>query len=349
MQLSTLCSRYRDRFLDRHAKHTTPAQFSALNALQGCHTAQYGELTLACQDCSQQATRYRSCGHRFCNQCQQHSTQAWLDRQRRKLLPVDYYLVTFTLPYELRALAKAHSATVFNLLMQCAAETLKRFALNKQHFAAELGMCAVLHTHTRRLDFHPHVHLIVPGGGIHVQRREWRKLKGRYLFNERALAKVFRGALLHALARAGLQLPSTPEQWVAQCKNVGRGLPALQYLSRYLYRGVISNSNLLHEDGHNVTFRYQDSKTQTWQHRTLPGEDFIALLLQHVLPTGLRRVRDYGFLHGNAKALLRILQWVLRVALPNSAARAKAHFRCRHCQGDMRVIAMRPPTPLRPG
>jgi hypothetical protein len=122
-----------------------------------------------------------------------------------------------------------------------------------------------------------------------------------------------------------------------------------QYLSRYLYRGVISNSNLLHDDGHNVTFRYQDSKTQTWQHRTLPGEDFIALLLQHVLPTGLRRVRDYGFLHANAKALLRILQWVLRVAIPCSVARIKARFRCPHCQGDMRVIAMRAPISLRPG
>ncbi len=349
MQLSTLCSRYRTRFLQRHAKHTTPAQFSALNALQGCHTAQYGELTLTCQACSQQTTRYRSCGHRFCNQCQQHSTHAWLDRQRQKLLPVDYYLVTFTLPYELRALAKAHSATVFTHLMQCAAATLKRFGLNKKGFAAELGMCAVLHTHTRRLDFHPHVHLIVPGGGIHVQRREWRKLKGQYLFNQRALAKVFRGSLLHALDHAGLQLPKTPEHWVAHCENVGCGEPALQYLSRYLYRGVISNSNLLHDDGYNITFRYQDSKTQTWQHRTLPGEDFIALLLQHVLPTGLRRVRDYGFLHANAKALLRLLHWVLRVVIPSSAARTNARFRCPHCQGDMRVIAMHPPAPLRPG
>lgn len=349
MELSTLCSRYRERFLERHAKHTSQAQFSALNALQGCHTAQYGELTLACQACLAQATRFRSCGHRFCNQCQQHSTQAWLDRQHQKLLPVDYYLVTFTLPYELRALAKAHSATVFSHLMQCAAQTLKRFGLNKEGFAAELGMCAVLHTHTRRLDFHPHVHLIVPGGGIHVQRREWRKLKGRYLFNERALAKVFRGSFLNALARAGLQPPSAPGQWVAQCKNVGRGLPALQYLSRYLYRGVISNANILHDDGDNITFRYQDGKTHSWQHRTLPGEDFIALLLQHVLPTGLRRVRDYGFLHANAKALLRILQWVLRVAIPCSAARTKARFRCPHCQGDMQVIAMRSPIPLRPG
>lgn len=349
MQLSSLCSDYRERFLARYAKQTSAAQFSALNALQGCHTAQYGELKLTCQACSQQATRYRSCGHRFCNQCQQHSTQTWLERQQRKLLPADYFLVTFTLPFELRPLAKAHSTVVFDQLMQCAASTLKRFGLNKKRFAAELGMTGVLHTHSRRLDFHPHVHFIVPGGGFHRQRRQWHKLKGQYLFNERNLATAFRGAFLRALDLAGLHPPHTPKQWVAQCENVGRGLPALQYLSRYLYRGVISNANLVHDDGHNITFRYQDSKTKTWQHLILPGEDFIALLLQHVLPTGLRRVRDYGFLHGNAKKLLQTLQWILRVARPPSTAPAKARFRCPHCRGDMSVIAMILPIRPRPG
>lgn len=152
MELAALCARYRARFIASHARHTTEAQWSALNALLGCHTEQYGTLSLSCQACSQEAIRYRSCGHRFCNQCQQHSTQTWFNRQTQKLLPVDYYLVTFTLPFELRAVAKAHSTTVLTLLMQCAAATLKRFGLNEQGLAAELGMCAVLHTHTRRLD-----------------------------------------------------------------------------------------------------------------------------------------------------------------------------------------------------
>jgi hypothetical protein len=345
MELSSLCSRYRARFSAAHGKYTTPAQWSALNALAGCHTEQYGTLDLACRDCNQAAVRYRSCGHRFCNQCQQHSTQAWLNRQSQKLLPVDYYLVTFTLPFELRAVAKANSAPVLPLLMQCAADTLRRFGRNEPGLAAELGLCAVLHTHTRRLDYHPHVHIVVPGGGVNVQRHEWRKLKGQYLFNERALAKAFRGAFLRALSDAGLSIPRTPQKWVAQCKRVGRGLQALQYLSRYLYRGVISNHNIIEDDGDNVTFRYRDSQTNTIQHRTLPGEDFMALLLQHVLPKGLRRARDYGFLHGNAKRILKIVQWVLRVMLPERLATKKAQFRCPHCQGRMFVIRMTPPLP----
>lgn len=343
MELAALCARYRARFIASHARHTTAAQWSALNALLGCHTAQYGTLNLSCRDCSEQICRFRSCGHRFCNQCQQHTTQAWLDRQRQKLLPVDYYLVTFTLPRELRNLAKAHSAAVLPLLMQCAAEILRRFGRNHPGLNAELGLCAVLHTHTRRLDYHPHVHLVVPGGGVNVARREWRKLKGKYLFNGRALATAFRGAFLRALSNAGLSIPKTPHTWVAHCERVGRGLQTLQYLSRYLYRGVISNHNIIEDDGDMITFRYQDSRSQSMLTRTLPGEDFLALLLQHVLPKGLRRTRDYGFLHGNAKRLLKTVQWVLRVPLPASDEKHPAQFRCPHCHGSMLVTRMTPP------
>jgi hypothetical protein len=343
--VSEIGGRYRARYKAAHGKFTSEAQWSALNALQGCHTEQYGTLNLACQACSQAAVRYRSCGHRFCNQCQQHSTQQWLERQTQKLLPVDYYLVTFTLPYELRSLAKANSAVVLNLLMQCAATTLQRFGRNEKGLEADLGLCAVLHTTTRRLDYHPHVHLVVPGGGVNAHRNEWRKLKGKYLFNGRALGMVFRGVFLHALSETGLSIPTTPKRWIAQCEKVGRGIETLQYLSRYLYRGVISNHNLVADDGDNITFRYRESETNLWKERTLPGEDFMALLLQHVLPKGLRRSRDYGFLHGNAKRLLKTVQWVLRVLLPEKLALRKARFCCPHCKGRMLVVHMTPPMP----
>lgn len=207
-----------------------------------------------------------------------------------------------------------------------------------------LGLCAVLHTHTRRLDYHPHVHIVVPGGGVHRARREWRKLQGDYLFNGRALAAAFRGAFLKALDNANLNPGITPKKWVAQCQKVGRGNHALQYLSRYLYRGVISNRNILKDDGSNVTFRYRDSKTNTWQTRTVPGEEFIALILQHVLPKGFRRARDYGFLHGNAKPLLSIVQWVLQVNLPGKIPRRQATFCCPRCRQPMIFCGVRRPS-----
>lgn len=341
MDLQTIVQRYREDFVRRHGHRLSTEQRSALNALDGCRQGPYGDLLWACQDCSLPASTLRSCGHRFCNQCQNQSTQHWLQRQTQKQLPVHYYMVTFTLPYELRGLARAHPKTVYGLLMRCAVATLKTFARNAPAMGAELGLCTVLHTHTRRLDYHPHVHIVVPGASLDRARRQWRKVQGRYLFNGRALAAAFRGALLNALQKAGLGVHVTPRQWVAHCEQVGRGRQALEYLARYLYRGVLSNRNIVHDDGSHVTFRYQHSQDRQWHTRTLTGENFLWLLVQHVLPKGFRRARDYGFLHGNAKALLSLLQWLLRVQRPPPLEKHKVRIRCPHCQGSMALTGTR--------
>jgi hypothetical protein len=154
---------------------------------------------------------------------------------------VDYFMVTFTLPAGLRGVASCHPETVYAALFDAASATLTQFGRNHKQ-SIDLGLCAVLHTHARNLIYHPHVHVIVPGGGVNKKRRQWRKLGGRYLFNARNLAKVFRAKLLAALNQAGLKLPvGLPTRWIVDCRSVGSGAPALQYLSRYLYRGVVSN------------------------------------------------------------------------------------------------------------
>ena len=343
MDLATITRQYLSRFKARHGSSTTAAQWSALNAILGCRTGQYGQMTLSCHACAWQRKRYRSCGHRACNQCQNHCTTQWLVRQTSKLLPLEYFMVTFTLPYELRSLAKDNQQLMYSLLFQCAVSTLKDFGLNEKGLAAELAMTAVLHTHTRQLEYHPHVHMIVPGGGVNKLRNEWKKVKGKYLFNGRKLATVFRGRLLAAIEQAGLTPPTTPTRWVAQCQHVGRGLPALKYLSRYLYRGVISNNNILNDDGTFVTFQYKDSDTGTMRTRQLPGEDFVALVLQHTLPKGFRRARDYGFLHGNAKRLLNIVQWVLQVSIPKPKDSQRPAFICTRCHAPMSIIGFHRP------
>lgn len=343
MDLASLCQQYWPRLQQRYGHRITPAQWNALRAITGCRTGHGGDLLLQCADCRHLTAQPRSCGHRACNRCQQRCSQDWLARQTRKLLPVPYFLVTFTLPAELRPLARQHKRVVYDLLMQCATSTLQRFGHNARAGQAELGLCAVLHTHTRRLDYHPHVHVVVPAGGVDRSKHLWRRLGDDYLFNGRALAAAFRGALLKALATAGLAVPVAPKRWIVHCKKVGRGQKTLQYLSRYLYRGVISNHQLVADDGNRVTFRYKDSKTGERRTRTLPGEDFLWRVLQHVLPKGFRRARDYGFLHGNAKALLATVQWVLRVQRPPTPERIRAAFTCAVCQGLMRVIGVRRP------
>lgn len=343
MRLATLIERYEGALQQQYAARLLPEQRRALTAIRACRTTAAGEVLWHCEDCAHSMLSPRSCGHRSCPQCQNHEVSQWLDRQRRKLLPVEYFMVTFTLPAQLRTLARRHQKTFYNLLIATAATTLKSFGLNDKHLAGEIGMTCVLHTHTRRLDYHPHCHIVIPGGAVDRARRQWRKAGGKYLFNGFALAEVFRGRMLAALHNAGLALPPLPEKWNVQCKNVGRGLPALEYLSRYLYRGVISEKQILSDRNGNVTFRYIESKSGKPRTRTLPGAEFLWLVLQHVLPKGFRRVRDYGFLHGNAKRLLRLVQMTLKVVIDTLKPKERPVLRCPRCQSLMTFVqAFRP-------
>lgn len=340
MTLQTLINHYRPRLIEQFGKSLTPIQWSALNAMEGCRSGQYGEITWACDTCPEWQTTPRSCGHRMCNQCQHHSTQEWLERQQQKQLPVTYYMATFTLPRQLHSLCLTHPKIVYTILLSASAETLKTFARNDPSLPGELGFCSVLHTHSRRLDLHPHVHVVIPGGSVNKARRQWRTASSKYLFNGKKLANVFRAIFLRKLNESGLQIPGAPDKWVVQCKKVGGGLEALRYLSRYLYRGVISNHNIIHDDGDYVTFQYRDSKTNERKTRSLHGEKFLKLLLVHCLPKGFRRARDYGFLHSNAKQTIKVLQWLFRVPVNPSAnsEKKKAGMQCKHCRRPMECV-----------
>jgi hypothetical protein len=331
----------RAELMARYGARLQSHQQRAIAAITACRSGALGALDWHCADCAVQRETPRSCGHRSCPACQNHSTTQWLERARGKLLPVDYFMITFTLPAGLRPLALAQPRALYAALFEAASQTVKGFGVRK--LKAELGQCAVLHTHNRRLDLHPHVHVVVPGGGIDAARRQWRKVKGRYLFNAFALARVFRAKLLRALHSAGLPIPvGLPSKWVVDCRNVGSGAPALEYLSRYLYRGVIRERDLLacDEATGTVTFRYRDSLTQKAAYRTLPIADFLWKVLSHVLPAGLRRVRDYGFLHGKARNRLALVQLVLRVILEARAPRPRPVVCCPRCKEPMRIVAV---------
>ena len=338
MELACLLHQYQPELDSKYADRLLPGHRRAVGALQRCRTPDAGQIRLQCTDCAETQSHPHSCGHRSCPKCQHHETSLWLDRQRTKLLPVEYFMVTFTLPRGLRSLAWHHQTVIYNGLFAAAPSTLKDFGLNPKHLGADIGMTAVLHTHSRRLAYHPHVHVIVPGGGVDRARRQWKKKKGKYLFNEFALAKVFRARFLTAITAAGLSIPAQlPKQWVVDCTPVGKGEPALEYLSRYLYRGVISENNIVANRDGKVTFRYLESKTGKTLYRTLKGEDFLWLVLQHVLPRGFRRVREYGFLHGNAKKLLSLVQLVLRVVIDGHTPRPRPIFKCPKCQAPMHI------------
>ncbi|MBL3619744.1 MAG: transposase, partial [gamma proteobacterium endosymbiont of Lamellibrachia anaximandri] len=208
------------------------------------------------------------------------------------------------------------------------------------------GATLVLHTHTRALDYHPHVHLLMPAAAVDTSRRLWREKQSRgkkhYLFNHRALAKVFRAKMLAAITEAGLLLPEQhPTTWVVDCKAVGRGRKALVYLGRYLYRGVIQEKDVIACTDGKVTYRYQDSKTKKMVYKTVSGETFLWLLMQHVLPKGFRRARNFGFLHPNSKRLIQLVQYLLNLR-PISVSEIqikRPRLRCKCCGSVMQILA----------
>jgi hypothetical protein len=344
MQLASILHQYYDALLVKYSSQLLPSHLRAIDAIRRCRTTEAGELFVQCTDCGHATWRPNSCGHRSCPQCQNHEASLWLDRQQAKLLPVEYFMATFTLPYEIRFLAWDHQRLVYTLLFSCVSSILNDFGLNPKNLGANIGMTAILHTHNRRLDYHPHIHVVVPGGGVDKARKQWKKKKDKYLFNEFALAKVFRARFLEALTKAGLSEPnSLPHKWVVDCTHVGKGLSALKYLSRYLYRGVILENNIVSSQSGNITFKYVESRTAKTLYRTVKGEDFLWLVLQHVLPKGFRRVRDYGFLHGNSKKLLSLVQMVLHVLIEACAPRPRPVFKCPKCQAPMQIMAFRRP------
>ena len=295
-----------------------------------------------------------SCGHRNCPHFQHFESQRWIERQTQALVPGSYFLITFTLPAELRPLAWSHQRVLYAALMNCAWDTLRTFSQNHRHLQGSPGAVAVLHTHSRRLEFHPHVHLAMPAAALDANKGLWRSLRKSakgdgYLFNHKALAKVFRAKFLAAVAKAGLQLPpKVPDAWVVDCKSVGDGAKALVYLGRYLYRGVIQERDILRCENGQVTYRWRDSKTGKPEQRSVSGVEFLRLVLQHVLPKGFRRARNYGFLHPNSKrliALLRLLVFKPCGTAPTVAAQTTQPERpkllCRCCGAAMAIVRRR--------
>ena len=219
-----------------------PGHQRALDAFKRCRNDLSPSLQLHCSQCENRHFVPHSCGHRSCPHCQHFETEQWIQRQCQRTVPAPHYLLTFTLPKQLRTLAFNHQRIVYDALMQCAFQTIAQFTKGDPKLNGKPGAIAVLHTHSRQLHFHPHVHLIVPAAAVDTKRNLWRT-KDNYLFNQRALAKVFRAKCFKRWKQAHLNWPKhAPNKWLVHCKSIGDAKPAIVYLGRYLYRGVLPSA-----------------------------------------------------------------------------------------------------------
>jgi len=324
MLLATIIKQFSDSFQRRYAKNLLPGHIKALESMAGCRREHGPHMLAQCSNHQCDAKTYipHSCGHRNCPHCQNHESQQWIEQQLSKRLPCRYYLITFTLPEQLRDLAWKNQKTVYSLMFATVQDLLKSFTKNDKKLGGAPGFTAILHTQTRSLDYHPHIHVVMPGASINLQTTLWKVKSPGFLFSHKALATVFRARILQALVENKLPIPhDCPKQWVVDCKDAGNGDQTLIYLGRYLYRGVIREKDILHCRVGMVTYRYRHAKSGEDRTRTVTGEYFLYLLMLHVLPRGFRRTRSYGFLHSCSKKLIRFLQIALRVVSWRSLVR----------------------------
>lgn len=295
-----------------------------------------------CADCSGTDFAYHSCHHRACPRCGGNRTAVWTAQQEARLLPVPYFLVTFTVPQELRGAFARQPQRMHDLLFRESAATLQQVAAQRRLLGAGLGFVGVLHTWGRQLQHHPHVHYIVPGGGLSPDGRRWAPARQPdWLLPVQKLAAVFRRRLEEALrAEAPAEHAAIPAEawrgrWVVHTQPAGSGEAVVRYLARYVGRTAISDERILAATDETVTFRYTDSATQQRKTCTLTAAEFLRRYLQHVPLPGQHRVRYFGWMHPAARRRLRIVETLLAKPIVVTAPPPEAtqwHLRCPHCE-----------------
>ena len=353
MRLADVLSAHWPAYVAKFGKLIPDEQRAAVRAILRCRTAALGGQLYRCA-CGQEHFAWHSCNHRACPRCGRDDAAAWLEQQRVRLLPVPYFLVTLTVPAELREVIRAGRRRWYGALLREGAGAVQDLAAAPKHLGAELGLTALLQTWTRDLRYHPHVHLLVPGGGLTADGRRWLRVKDAQFFLPQVkLAARFKGRLKAWLkAEHPDLLKLVPAKvwwikWVADVQPVGSGEAALKYLANYLCRPPLHESQLETCDAQGVTFRYRANGGEV-RRATVSGPEFVRRVLQHVLPKGFQRVRHYGWLGAAAKTkwerIAALLDW--RAPAPQPATRNPQPVRCPGCGQVMVLIgsvARKPP------
>jgi hypothetical protein len=347
-------------YLARFAEAMPANHQQVIGAIQRCRSDQAGHTLYHCEACGQAHLMARSCGNRHCPGCQHAKTQAWLHCQQARQVPGHHFLLTFTVPEPLRAFLRAHQRLGYQGLFEASAGAIRKLAADPRFIGGELpGFLGVLHTWGRQLQYHPHIHYLVPGGALSTSNRQWHPSGTDFYLPVRALSVIYRAKFRDAMVAQAL-LADIPAavwdiDWNVHCQAVGDGQAALAYLSRYVFKVAISEQRIVAVDDHSVTFRYRKVHSNRARTMCLPIMEFIRRFLQHVLPAGFMKVRYFGFL--SPSCALPLAEVKARIEMAHAFAKQAppmiieppAPMRCPHCGGSLRFVrAIAPPRLHRP-
>jgi Putative transposase/Transposase zinc-binding domain len=359
--------RHGGEYLRRFGKSMPLAHKSALRLIAHCRTARLGYVRYQCTKCGKRHVMGRSCGNRHCPACQHDKTRTWLEKQASRLLPTHYFLLTFTVPAELRPFVRAHQEVCYRAMFQASAETIRELASNPKFIGSDrCGFTGVLHTWGRRMNYHPHLHYLVPGGALSPDGSRWLPSRPDFLIPVRAASILFRAKFKNLLHRQGLLEKIDPQvnarvwsrNWIVHSKPVGDGRASLKYLATYVFRVAISDRRIVslgkRPDGTPVvTYLWKKGGTRRWRRTTVTAIEFIRRFLQHVLPSGFQKVRHFGWLSPQAKNSIDRVRWLIALwrgevflLLARSDQKQtppKPRIRCAHCGGEVIVTGFHPP------
>ena len=328
IEVADVFRRFADEYLSDHGASMPPSHLRAIADIQACRTEALGGHLWRCDRCD--AFAWHSCKNRSCPKCHTDQTERWLEARRAEMLPVPYFHVVVTVPKELRAALRANQRDGYAMLMKAAAEAIIELARDRRHVDGTVGILSVLHTWTKELHYHPHVHCLVTGGGISDDGDHWYPARKSFLVPMKALANLVRGKLHAAFQkrRPHLAVPKAAwsRPWVTQCTPWGEDEQGvLDYLARYVFRVAITNARIVGFDDQTVTIRHKQRRANEWRTSRIPGHEFMRRFLQHVLPKGLHKVRYFGLWHpARREQATRVRQFLL-LGRPSMGERSEQH------------------------
>ncbi len=308
LEVADVFRKFGPSYLDAFGGRMLPSHRRAIEDIVACRTPAMGGHAYYCHACGEFFYAYHGCRNRACPACHTQQTRQWLEARSAEVLPCTYYHVCITVPSQLRNMFRANQNDCYGLLMKVAAQSVLELCADKRHLGAVPAVLSVLHTWTAAMDYHPHVHLLVSGGGIGLDGTSWRQARDNFLIPVRALSVLVRGKFMAMLKKerpdleAQVAAEAWKQSWVTWCKPWGKGTEAvLTYLARYIHRVAITNGRILAMNDKTVTFLYKHRKSGEMRTCTVTGHEFMRRFLQHVLPKGFHKVRYYGLWHSSKR------------------------------------------------
>jgi hypothetical protein len=346
--IQDIVSAFAAEYLERYSNLPLAHQ-KTLSAIQNCRSGHYGHSLYQCQSCGKQHRVHHSCGNRHCPQCQHHKTRLWLHKQLEKQLPGPHFLITFTVPETLRRFIRSHQRIAYPAMFKASAYALKRLAKDARFIGTNLpGFTGVLHTRGRQLQYHPHIHYIVPGGGLSKDRAEWLPSRANFFVPVKALSPIYRAVFRQQMKQADLLTRIDPQVWSIpwniHSQANPNGATSFKYLAPYVFKVAISNSRIVSLKGRTVTFSYRKPGSARQRTTNLDALEFIRRFLQHVLPDGFMKVRHFAFMNASCSVTSDTIR--LMISLQHHTFFKTTHVAeptlfvaaCPTCGGQMRVV-----------